>query len=49
MDRYTHVHLCGGSEPEYTSGRKNIILGPRLEERGNNKFSVLFNGGTEIF
>ena len=29
-----HVHcVCGGSESEYTSGRKDFILGPRLEGR----------------
>ena len=27
-----YVHLCCGSEPEYTNGRKDFILGPRLEE-----------------
>ena len=38
MERYIHVHcVCGGSEPEYTSDRKDFILGPRLE------------GGTTIF
>ena len=49
MERYTHVHcVCGGSEPEYTSGRKNFILGPRLEGGGgDNKFAVLFKGGIE--
>ena len=26
------VHVYGGSEPEYTNGRKDFILGPRLEE-----------------
>ena len=40
MDRYTHVHVCGGSEPEYTSGRKDFILGSRLEGRG---------GGQKVF
>ena len=37
--------------PEYTSGRKNSIFGPRLEGEGegDNKFSVLFKGGTENF
>ena len=42
-----HVHcVCGGSESEYTSGWKDFNLGPRLE-RGDNKFSTLFKGGTE--
>ena len=38
--------VYSGSESEYTSGWKDFILGPRLE-RGDNKFSVLFKGGTE--
>ena len=42
------VYVCGGSESEYTSDRKNFILGPRLEE-GNNRFSVLFKGGGRKF
>ena len=53
MDRYTHVHVYGSSEPECTSGRKE----PRLEERGgggevvggDKKFSVLFKGEQKIF
>ena len=37
MERYTHVHcVCGGSEPEYTSDRKDFILGPRLEGGGGD-------------
>ena len=42
-----HVH-CVCPEPKYSSGRKNFSLGPRLEG-GDNKFSVLFKGGTENF
>ena len=46
MESYTHVHcVCGASEPEYISSRKNFILGPRLEGWWDNKFSVLFKGG----
>ena len=49
MERYTHVQsVCGGSEPEYTSGRKDFILGPRLGE-GDNKLLVLFKGEQKIF
>ena len=43
-----HVHVCGGSEPEYTNGRKDIILGPRLEEGGQQVFSSV-QGRTENF
>ena len=50
MDRYTHVQVCGGSELEYTNGRKDFIFWPRLEKEGEeNKFSVLFKEGTENF
>ena len=51
VERYTHVHcVCGGSEPEYTSDRKDIILGPRLEGGGvDNNFLVLFKGEQKIF
>ena len=52
MERYTHVHcVCGGSEPEYTSDRKDFILGPRLGGGGgvDSNFLVLFKGGTENF
>ena len=27
-----HVHVCGGSEPEYTNDLKNFFGGPSLEE-----------------
>ena len=48
MNGKMHVHcVCGGSESEYTSGRKNFIAGPRWEG-DNNKFSV-FHRGTENF
>ena len=50
MERYTHVHCaCGGSEPEYTSDREDFILEPRLGGSRDNKFLVLFKGGTENF
>ena len=52
MERYTHVHcVCGGSEPGYTSDRKDFILGSRLEGGGggDNKMLVLFKGRTENF
>ena len=49
MERYTHVHcVCGGSEPEYTSDRKDFILGPRLEGVDNN-FLVLFKVKQKFF
>ena len=52
MERYTHVHgVCGGSEPEYTSGQKDFILGPRLEGEGEGKQQIFssLQGGTENF
>ena len=54
MERYTHVHcVCGGSEPEYTSDRKDFILGPRLEGGGGGGgttiFLVLFKNERKIF
>ena len=42
MDRYTHAYVCGGSEPEYTNGRKDFILGPRLEEGGGGAEATSF-------
>ena len=44
MNGKMHVlYVCGGSESEYTIGRKDFILGPRLEGGGgDNKFSFLF-------
>ena len=51
MERYTHVHcVCGGSEPEYTSDRKDFIFGTRLErEAVDNNFLVLFKGEQKFF
>ena len=51
IDRNTYVHVCGNSELEYSNGRKDFILGPRLGEvgGGDDKFSVLFKRGTENF
>ena len=53
MERYTHVHcVCGGSEPEYTSDRKDFILGPRLGGGGGGGGQQVFGslqGRTEIF
>ena len=50
MERYTHVHcVCGGSEPEYTSDRKDFILGPRLGGGGGQQFFGSLQGGTENF
>ena len=44
-----HVHcLCGGSEPEDTSGRKDFILGPRLGG-GGRVFSSLQGGNRKFF
>ena len=50
-----HVHcVCGGSEPVYTSGWKDFILGPGWrgggggEGGGDNKFSVLFKGNRKF-
>ena len=48
MVRYTNVHcVCGGSEPEYTSGRKDFILGPRLEGGGETTASFQFSSRGE--
>ena len=41
MDKYTHVPVCGGSEPKYTNGRKDFILGPRLGEAEQQVVSSL--------
>ena len=41
IDRYTYVHVCSGSELDYTNGQKDFILGPRLEEEGQRVFSSL--------
>ena len=45
--------VCSGSGLEYISGRKDFILGPRLEGGGGGdiKFSVLMKGegGGEYF
>ena len=50
MERYTYVHcVCGSSEPEYTSGRKNFILGPRLEGGGQQVFCSLQEGNRKFF
>ena len=53
MERYTHVHcVCGSSESEHTSGRKNFILGSRFwggGGGGDNKLSVLFKGKQKVF
>ena len=40
--------ICGGSEPKYTSGQKDFILGPRLEEGEGEVFSC-FQGGQKNF
>ena len=49
MDRHMHVHVCGGSEPEYTNGRKDFILGPRLERRGGGQVFRFLQGGNRKF
>ena len=49
MDRYTHVHVCGGSEPECTDGRKNFILGHRLEKGGTTCFQFFSREEQKIF
>ena len=46
MDRYTHVRVCTGSEPEYTNGRKDFILEPMLEE-GEGTTSFQFSSRRE--
>ena len=50
MDRYTHADVCGGSEPQYTSGREDFILGPTLDERegGQQLFSSLQRGNRKF-
>ena len=49
MERYTHVHyVCDGSEREYTSDRKDFILGPRLEGGGEQFFSSLQGGNRKL-
>ena len=48
MDRYTHVHVCGGSESELTPiVGKTLFWDPgwRIEGEGENKFSLLFKEG----
>ena len=47
MDRCTHVHVCGGSEPEYTNGRQDFIFGSRLEKGGTASFQFSSRGGGE--
>ena len=47
MDRYTHAHVCCGSEPEYTNGRKDFVLGPRFEEGGGGTTSFQFSSRGE--
>ena len=45
---YAHVHVYGGYEPEYTNGRKNFILRPRLEVAEQHVFSSLQGGRGEF-
>ena len=47
-----HVQECRGSEPGYTNGRKDFILGPRLKDiggGGTTSFQSSSRGEEKIF
>ena len=41
-----HVHVCDGSEPEYTNGGKTLFWVPRLEKGGGQQVFSSFQGAT---